>query len=87
MFRALKQFKQREGHLRVPKRQVEDGLKLGGWVCFHRVKQNAGTLVSEKERTMHVSPTNLKLNSQFQGERHFHWEQRSQRKRCRNRLH
>jgi hypothetical protein len=47
MLRTLKQFKQREGHLRVQKRQVEDGLKLGDWVCFHRAKQKAANVATQ----------------------------------------
>jgi hypothetical protein len=49
MFRALTQFKQREGHVRVPVLHVEDGETLGTWTSSQRCQKNAGTLVSEKE--------------------------------------
>jgi hypothetical protein len=50
MFRVLAQFKQREGHMRVPRLHVEeDGQKLGIWICSQRLQKNAGTLLSNKE--------------------------------------
>jgi hypothetical protein len=52
MFRALTQFKQREGHLRVPTKHVEDGLKLGCWNETQKVMKKAGTLVSGRERRL-----------------------------------
>jgi hypothetical protein len=51
-FLLLLQFRDREGHLRVPRRHVEDGQKLGAWICRHRAQKKAGTLVSEKERRL-----------------------------------
>jgi hypothetical protein len=49
MLRTLLKFQQREGHLRVPQPHIEDGKRLGAWVCKQRFQRNAGTLVSEKE--------------------------------------
>jgi ribosomal protein L7Ae-like RNA K-turn-binding protein len=51
-FQLLLQFKQREGHLRVPVLHVEDGHKLGNWIRKHRTQQIAGTLAIEKERRL-----------------------------------
>jgi hypothetical protein len=52
MFRALTQFKEREGHLRVPSQHVEDGQHLGAWISKQRAEQKAGTLVSEWGRRL-----------------------------------
>jgi hypothetical protein len=52
MFRALTQFREREGHLRVPILHVEDGYKLGRWIKRHRTQKKAGTLCSEGERQL-----------------------------------
>jgi hypothetical protein len=52
MFRALIQFKEREGHSRVPTTQVEDGLKLGRWISDRRTQKTNGMLTSEKERRL-----------------------------------
>jgi succinate dehydrogenase/fumarate reductase flavoprotein subunit len=52
MFRALTQFKQREGHLRVPMLHVEEGLKLGCWNGDQKRMKKAGTLVPERERRL-----------------------------------
>jgi hypothetical protein len=51
-FRLLVQFRDREGHLRVPARHVEDGQKLGNWIRKLRAKQITGKLVPEKERRL-----------------------------------
>jgi hypothetical protein len=51
-FLLLLQFRDREGHLRVPRRHVEDGQQLGAWICRQRAQKKAGTLVSEKERRL-----------------------------------
>jgi hypothetical protein len=51
-FLLLLQFRDREGHLRVPRRHFEDGQQLGAWICKHRAKKKAGTLVFEKERRL-----------------------------------
>jgi uncharacterized protein (UPF0303 family) len=48
----LQQFREREGHLRVPTYHVEDGQNLGEWISTQRAQQKAGTLVSEKERLL-----------------------------------
>jgi hypothetical protein len=47
MFRVLTQFKEREGHLRVPNKHVQ---LLGTWNRFQRSQKNAWKLVSEKEQ-------------------------------------
>jgi hypothetical protein len=52
MFMALTQFKEREGHLSVPKCHVENGQNLGRWVREHRSTKKDGTLVPEKERRL-----------------------------------
>jgi hypothetical protein len=39
-FAALKQFKVREGHCRVPQRYIEGTLKLGMWVNNQRNKRD-----------------------------------------------
>jgi hypothetical protein len=48
MFRALTQFKQREGHFRVPPKHVEDGTDLGSWNGRQREMKKAGMLVPER---------------------------------------
>jgi ribosomal protein L7Ae-like RNA K-turn-binding protein len=52
MFRVLTQFKQREGHLRVPVLHVEDGKRLGVWIGWQRVEKRLGTLISERDRRL-----------------------------------
>jgi hypothetical protein len=52
MFRTLTQFKQREGHLSVPKRHVEDGQNLGDWIHTQQQLEKNGKLVPEKERRL-----------------------------------
>jgi hypothetical protein len=52
LYRALTQFKQREGHFRVPIKHIEDGNKLGKWVSVQRDFKNDGTLATEKERRL-----------------------------------
>jgi hypothetical protein len=51
-FQLLLQFKQREGHLRVPVFHVEGGRKLGNWIRMNRSQREAGTLAIEKERRL-----------------------------------
>jgi hypothetical protein len=48
----LIRFRDRERHLRVPTRHVEDGQKLGRWVSIQRVQKNKGTLCPEKEHRL-----------------------------------
>jgi hypothetical protein len=52
MFKALTQFKQREGNLRVPINHSEDGQRLGGWICMQRYQKRLGTLVSDRDRRL-----------------------------------
>ncbi len=47
-FAALEAFKQREGHLRVPRTLRESGLGLGGWVRRQRQAFRKGELASER---------------------------------------
>ena len=49
MFGLLAAFRDREGHANVPKRHVEDGERLGGWLGKHRTRYKARAL-SEAER-------------------------------------
>jgi hypothetical protein len=51
-FVLLMKFKQREGHLKVTYRHVEDGQRLGHWICDNRAQKKAGILDSEKERRL-----------------------------------
>ena len=51
-FRLLVQFRDREGHLRVPRQHVEDGQKLGSWIFTNRAKKKAGKLCPERERQL-----------------------------------
>jgi hypothetical protein len=51
-FLLLLQFRDREGHVRIPVRHVEDGQRLGVWVRMHRDHRNSGTLCPEKERRL-----------------------------------
>jgi hypothetical protein len=53
-FLLLLQYRDREGHMRIPRRHSEDGQQLGAWICKQRVRQNkAGTLFDlEKERRL-----------------------------------
>jgi superfamily II DNA or RNA helicase len=41
---ALRVFASREGHARVPKSLIQDGVSLGAWVGRQRVERNAGHL-------------------------------------------
>jgi hypothetical protein len=52
MIGVLAQFKQREGHLRVPRQHVEDGHRLGAWICKQRLQERRGALCPEKERRL-----------------------------------
>ncbi|MGI9142408.1 MAG: helicase associated domain-containing protein, partial [Fluviibacter sp.] len=38
-FAALRKFRKREGHCRVPRSHLEDGVNLGGWVTKQRQKK------------------------------------------------
>jgi hypothetical protein len=51
-FRLLVQFRDREGHLGVSARHVEDGQNLGSWIRTQRAKQRKGKLCPEKERRL-----------------------------------
>jgi hypothetical protein len=51
-FLLLVQFRDREGHLRVPSRHVEDGKRLGNWIRMNRAQQKDGTLDSERLRRL-----------------------------------
>jgi hypothetical protein len=49
-FQLLLKFRDREGHLRVPHRHVEDGHKLGAWITKRRITKKKGSLCPEEER-------------------------------------
>jgi hypothetical protein len=51
-FLLLLQFRDREGHLRVPARHAEDGYKLGNWIRSQRTKKRDGTLCPEALRRL-----------------------------------
>jgi hypothetical protein len=52
-FLLLLQFRDREGHLRVPARHIEkNGYKLGFWLDNQRTQKKRGTLSLEKERRL-----------------------------------
>jgi hypothetical protein len=51
-FQSLLQFRDREGHLRVPARHVEDGTRLGAWTSRTRTQKSRGTLNPELERRL-----------------------------------
>jgi hypothetical protein len=51
-FLLLLQFRDREGHLRVPHQHVEDGQQLGNWVSSQRMEKKNGTLIPERERRL-----------------------------------
>ncbi len=42
-FNVLKAYRNREGHVKVPQRHSEGGLKLGTWVCSLRLKKESLT--------------------------------------------
>jgi hypothetical protein len=48
-FLLLLKFRDREGHLRVPKLHVEAGQNLGRWICKHRLQKKQGGICPEKE--------------------------------------
>jgi hypothetical protein len=52
MLKALTKFKQREGHLIVPKHYVEDGKQLGRWIYTQRTQKRKGALCHEEERRL-----------------------------------
>ena len=47
-FDALARFVKREGHARVPKIHIEDGLGLGDWVINQRALHARGMLAQER---------------------------------------
>jgi hypothetical protein len=51
-FLLLLQFRDREGHLRVPQRHFEDGQKLGTWISRNRRQKRRGALCPEEERRL-----------------------------------
>jgi hypothetical protein len=51
-FRLLVQFRDREGHLRVPSLHVEDSQKLGAWIRMQRVLERKGALCPERGRRL-----------------------------------
>jgi hypothetical protein len=51
-FLLLQQFRDREGHMRVPHYHVEDGKRLGAWISSQRCQKRLGTLISERLRRL-----------------------------------
>jgi hypothetical protein len=51
-FQLLLQFRDREGHLRVPTHHVEDGHKVGAWIRMNQDRRKNGTLCPEDERRL-----------------------------------
>jgi hypothetical protein len=49
-------YAEREGHTRVPKDYVEDGYRLGAWVCKQRGKYGKGALASDQIRRLGELP-------------------------------
>jgi hypothetical protein len=49
---ALRQFKSREGHARVPESHVEVAYKLGAWVKEQRRKENA--MIASRKEQLHA---------------------------------
>jgi hypothetical protein len=52
-FLLLVKFIEREGHLKVPTRLVEDGQKLGAWIRTNRRHHIRGRLCPERARRLH----------------------------------
>jgi len=51
-YRLLVNFQQREGHLIVPQKQIEDGVNLGVWLTQQRRKKKMGKLDSSCKRRL-----------------------------------
>jgi hypothetical protein len=51
-FLLFLQFRDREGHLKVPQGHVEDGQKLGYWIYNQRRRKRIGRLCPEHERRL-----------------------------------
>ncbi len=51
-FLVLKKFLSREGHLRVPQRHSEGGVKIGAWVDRQRQENNKGKLSQERKKLL-----------------------------------
>jgi hypothetical protein len=49
-FSALSSFKAREGHCKVPQKQVEGGFRLGGWVSIQRGSKD--TMSAERKQRL-----------------------------------
>lgn len=53
---ALLEFVAREGHSRVPRAHVEEGVRLGGWINERRAEWRAGRLSSERVAELEAIP-------------------------------
>ena len=51
-FALLEQYKKREGHVNVPQRHEEDGLKLGTWVTKQRGNYKKGKIDESRHRRL-----------------------------------
>jgi hypothetical protein len=48
----LRRRARQEGHVRVPQQHVEDGTKLGGWMCAQPAQKREEKLISKKEHQL-----------------------------------
>jgi superfamily II DNA or RNA helicase len=55
-FRALVAFHERRGHLRIPRRHVEDGVRLDSWASGQRAAHARGTLPAERRARLEALP-------------------------------
>lgn len=56
VYAALHRYAVREGHPRVPKTHVEDGVALGRWVRRQRENYSAGSLATERAALLEAVP-------------------------------
>jgi len=47
-YQLLRKFNEREGHCNVPKRHVEDGIKLGNWLNNQRQSNKKGCMDTKR---------------------------------------
>ena len=75
-YEALRKFKKREGHCRVPQLFEEDGVTLGTWTTIQRVYFKKGTLDSERVKRLESigfswDPNSEKWESGYEALRKF----------------
>jgi superfamily II DNA or RNA helicase len=54
MFRALEQFRDKEGHCRVPQGHIQEGRTLGTWASTQRLKRKNGLLTQSHIRRLNL---------------------------------